>query len=86
MIQNSQIGEYYWFQSHKKARIGNLREDSNSTNLGKLMNEKESLSFAEQILKTFNIMCQMTNSYIKKVGNLLVLISFVGESTTKQHL
>lgn len=50
------------------------------------MNEKESLSFTQQILKTFNIMCQMTNSYIKKVGNQLVLISFVGESTIKQHL
>ena len=56
-------------------KIANLREDPNSTNFDKLINEEEFLSFSEQILKTSST--QMTISYIRKVGNLLALISSV---------
>ena len=38
----------------------------------------------EQILKTSNIMSQMTISYIKEVGNLLALINSVWELTIKR--
>ena len=38
----------------------------------------------EQILKTSNIMSQMTISYIKEVGNLLALINSVRELTIKR--
>ena len=65
-----------------KTRIVNLREDPNSTNLNKLMNEEEFLSFTEQIPKTSNAMSQMTISYVKEMGNLLALISSVREFTT----
>ena len=38
----------------------------------------------EQILKTSNIMSQMTISYIKEVGNLLALINSGRELTIKR--
>ena len=66
-----------------KIRIVNLREDPNSTNLNKLMNEEEFLSFTEQILKTSNAISQMTISYVKEMENLLALISSVRELTTE---
>ena len=66
-----------------KTRIVNLREDPNSTNLNKLMNEEEFLSFTEQILKTSNAISQMTISYVKEMENLLALISSVRELTTE---
>ena len=70
------------FSATMKTRIVNLREDPNSTNLNKLMNEEEFLSFTEQIPKTSNAMSQMTISYVKEMGNLLALISSVRELTT----
>ena len=53
------------FSATMKTRIADLKEDPNSTNLDKLMNEEEFLSFSEQILKTSDTMSQMTISYIK---------------------
>ena len=61
--------------------IDNLKENPNSTNLDKLMNEEEFLSFSEQILKTSNTISPRAISYIKEVGNLLALISSVQELT-----
>ena len=44
-----------------KTRMANLKEDRNSTNLNKLINEEEFLSFSEQILKTSNIMSSISS-------------------------
>ena len=59
-----------------KTRIAILREDPNSTNLDKLLNEEEFLSFAYQILKTSNTMPQMTIICIEEVGNVRALVLF----------
>ena len=66
--------------------IDNLKENPNSTNLDKLMNEEEFLSFSEQILKTSSTISPMAISYIKEVGNLLALISSVQELTIERYL
>ena len=70
------------FSAAMITRIPNLKEDPNPTNIDNLINEEEFLSFKEQILKTCNLMFQMTKSCTKEVGNLLALISSVRESTT----
>ena len=69
-----------------ETRIDNLKENPNSTNLDKLMNEEEFLSFSEQIRKTSNTTSPTAISYIKEVGNLRALISSVQELTIEQYL
>lgn len=65
------------FRPRMEVRIANLRGNPNFTNLDKLMNKEDFLSFTEQILKTSKTMSQMMISYTKEMGNLLALISSV---------
>ena len=58
------------FSATMETRMDNLKENPNSANLDKLMNEEEFLSFREQILKTSNTISPTAISYIKEVGNL----------------